>query len=244
MPSTGYSWSLSVAGRSSPLSAQTTSYSPPSLSSVTVSGPSVEGGDEDGTVPTAGGATVTVTGANFGGGTADIVLTWYGARHLALPHTMVSLTSLLGQGVGANVTLSVGGQSDKRNPSCELESMRAGWKPNRSEPRNTTQTQTGCLSCLLLSTQREHTPMRLPGRPPAPREQGGTATCHSIQKTCGSQYSLLAVRCARSTRSLRCAPGDLGAVGLLSARCLLLPVAAWIPPMAALSAEPVAALCW
>jgi hypothetical protein len=111
---TGYSWSLSVAGRSSPLSAQTTSYGPPTLGSVTVSGSSAEGGDEAGTVPTAGSATVTVTGANFGSDTADVVLTWDGAVvpvvFLTQPHTTVSFTSLPGQGVGANVTLSVGGQ--------------------------------------------------------------------------------------------------------------------------------------
>jgi hypothetical protein len=110
----GYSWSLSVAGRSSPLSAQTTSYGPPSLTAVAVSGAGIAGGDEAGTVPAAGGATVTVTGANFGSDTADIVLTWDGAVmpvvFLTQPHTAVSFASLPGQGLGANVTLSVGGQ--------------------------------------------------------------------------------------------------------------------------------------
>jgi hypothetical protein len=111
----GYSWSLSVAGRSSPLSAQTTSYGAPLLTAVAVSGLGILGGDEPGTVPTAGGATVTVTGTNFGPDTADIVLTWAGAVvpvvFLTQPHTTLSFTSLPGQGAGADVTVIVGGRA-------------------------------------------------------------------------------------------------------------------------------------
>jgi hypothetical protein len=111
----GYSWTLSVAGRSSAPSAQTTSYGPPSLAAVAVSGPGSAGGDEAGAAPTAGGATVTVTGANFGADSANIVVTWAGAVVpfvlLTEPHTALSFTSLPGQGAGANVTVAVGGQA-------------------------------------------------------------------------------------------------------------------------------------
>jgi hypothetical protein len=111
---TGYSWSLSVAGQSSPFSSQTTSYGPPLLTAVAVSGPGISSGDEAGTVPTAGGATVTVTGTNFGADSSSILVTWDGTSVpvvvLTEPHSSLSFTSLPGQGTGANVTLSVGGQ--------------------------------------------------------------------------------------------------------------------------------------
>jgi hypothetical protein len=111
---TGYSWSLAVAGQSSALSNQTTSYGSPLLIAVTVSGPGIVGGDEPGTVPTAGGATVTLTGANFGPDSSRIVLLWDGAVvpivALTVPHTTLFFTSLPGSGAGANVTLTVGGQ--------------------------------------------------------------------------------------------------------------------------------------
>jgi hypothetical protein len=111
---TGYAWSLSVAGQASAPSTDTTSYGPPVVTAVSVSGPGAAGGDEPGAVPTAGGAVVTLTGLNFGADASRIVLTWDGAVVpgvvVSVPHTVLSFTSLPGQGAPVNVTLTVGGQ--------------------------------------------------------------------------------------------------------------------------------------
>jgi hypothetical protein len=70
------------------------------------------------------------------------------------------------------------------------ESTRAGWKPKpqRTKKYNTNtnwSTHNGKTSwCGSLGARRRH------------EREVGTTTCHSIQKTCGSQYSMLAVRCA------------------------------------------------
>ncbi len=110
----GYTWSLTVAGQSSSPSIQATSYGPASVTAVAVTGSGVTGGDEPGAVPTAGGATVTLLGVNFGADASRIVVAWNGtvapSVALAVPHTVLSFTSLPGQGVGVNVTLTVGGQ--------------------------------------------------------------------------------------------------------------------------------------
>ena len=64
----------------------------------------------------------------------------------------------------------VGGRNEKE-PELRATRVRVrGGPQNRSEQRNTTQTQTGCL---LLNTQREDILVRQPGRPPAPREGDG-----------------------------------------------------------------------
>jgi hypothetical protein len=114
---TGYAWSLSVAGQTSAPSAQTTSYGPPSVTELTVAGTGIAGGDEPGSVPTAGGATVTLTGMNFGPDGALIVVTWNGVVvpnvALSVPHSSLSFTSLPGQGTAADVSLTVGAQSSK-----------------------------------------------------------------------------------------------------------------------------------
>jgi hypothetical protein len=111
---TQYFWSLSVAGQSSAPSSQFTSYGPPAVTQVTVDGPGIVDGDEAGAVPTAGGATVTLTGTNFGPDGSRILVTWddmvVPIVALTVPHFSLSFTSLPGQGAGANVTVSVGGQ--------------------------------------------------------------------------------------------------------------------------------------
>jgi hypothetical protein len=111
---TEYTWSLSVAGQTSAPSSQTTSYGPPSVTAVIVAATGAAGGDEPGSVPTAGGAAVTLTGINFGADAARIAVFWNGVELAGVavnaPHTSISFSSLPGQGAGSTVTLIVGGQ--------------------------------------------------------------------------------------------------------------------------------------
>ncbi len=109
----GYTWSLSVAGQTSAPSNQTTSYGPPSVTAVIVTGAGAVGVDEPGSVPTTGGATVTLIGSNFGPEAARIRVLWSGVElagvAMNVPHTSVFFVSPPGQG-GSTVTLIVGGQ--------------------------------------------------------------------------------------------------------------------------------------
>jgi hypothetical protein len=112
----GYTWTLSVAGQPSAPSVQTTSFAPPSLTAVTVAGIGAVDVGELGAVPTAGGATVTLEGSNFGLDSSAVLVTWNGLvmSNVAMnvPHSSLSFASLPGQGTaGVNVTLSVGGQA-------------------------------------------------------------------------------------------------------------------------------------
>ncbi len=110
----GYSWTISVAGQESAPSTQTTSYGLPSVTAVAVTGSGVAGGDEAGSVPTAGGATVTLSGVNFGADASNILVLWNGTVlprvAVTVPHTALSFTSQPGQGAGVEVTLMVAGQ--------------------------------------------------------------------------------------------------------------------------------------
>jgi hypothetical protein len=110
----GHSWTLTVAGRSSAPSTQTTSYGLPSVTAVTVTGSGVAGGNEAGAVPTAGGSTVTLTGFNFGTDASAVRVVWNGTLlpsvAVAVPHTALSFLSPPGQGAGVEVLLMVAEQ--------------------------------------------------------------------------------------------------------------------------------------
>jgi hypothetical protein len=110
----GYTWVLTVAGRSSAPSLQTTSYAPPVVTSVTVSGPGTSLGEPT-RVPTQGGATVTVVGFNFGSDPSRLRVLWNGVpvAGLLLPvsHTTLTFPSLAGQGPRVTLSVEVAGQS-------------------------------------------------------------------------------------------------------------------------------------
>ncbi len=108
-----YVWTLRVGGQSSGPSTQRTSYAPPMVTALTTSG--VGTLDlEPGAVPTSGGATVTLTGRNFGADPTAVTISWNGAPidvvALRVPHEVVSFTSPSGQGRPASVVVTVGGQ--------------------------------------------------------------------------------------------------------------------------------------
>jgi hypothetical protein len=108
---TGYSWTLTVAGQQSVPSVQATSYGPPAVTAVTVSGlGSTEGGPLS--VPTAGGATVTLLGTNFGGDASRIYLLCNGdaVSGVVAEHTRLTFPSPVGQGATVRVSLTVAGQ--------------------------------------------------------------------------------------------------------------------------------------
>ena len=96
---TGYRWSVTVAGQSSQVSVQSTSYGLPVVLNVTspvlVQGRYV--------VPTAGGAVVTVSGRNFGADVREIAVHWNGlavpseSLILSTPHYELQFTSLSGK---------------------------------------------------------------------------------------------------------------------------------------------------
>jgi hypothetical protein len=114
---TGYAWTLTVAGLASRPSLQLTSYAPPDITAVAVSGLGALV-DEPGRVPTAGGATVTLTGHNLGDETGAISVLWNGIPAggivILVPHTVVSVVSLPGQGSPARLVLAVAGQATSR----------------------------------------------------------------------------------------------------------------------------------
>jgi hypothetical protein len=92
-------------------------------------------------------------------------------------------------------------QETKRNPSCELREYACGVETKTAANKEiqhkhklvaSSSTHNGKTSwCDSLGARRRH------------EREVGTTTCHSIQKTCGSQYSMLAVRCAPRQTSLR-----------------------------------------
>jgi hypothetical protein len=116
----GYQWMLTIAGQASGLSVQTTSYGLPTITSTVVSGPG-SFPDEPHRAPTAGGATVTLTGTNFGDDPSTIALTWNGVPVsglvLTATHTQLTFTSTSGQGPDVALVLSVGGQSIVLGPA-------------------------------------------------------------------------------------------------------------------------------
>jgi hypothetical protein len=110
----GYAWSVVVAGQASEPSSSVTSYAPPSIVSVTVSGIGVLT-DEPGAVPTAGGATVTVQGRNLGDDVSAITVRWAGTAvvsgvMLLASHSLLAFSSPPGQGRPVTVTVTVGGR--------------------------------------------------------------------------------------------------------------------------------------
>ena len=103
-----------MAGQGSGVAAQTTSYAPPVVDSVVVSGLGVLA-DEAGFVPTPGGATVTVTGSGFGRDLSLVTVTWRGVRVpgviLVALDSALSFRSPLGEGLGVEVVVTVAGQT-------------------------------------------------------------------------------------------------------------------------------------
>ena len=115
----GYTWTLTVAGQVSAPTNQSTGYAPPLIASAAVSGPGSFAGDPAG-APTSGGATVTLTGINFGHDPAHIRLTWNGipATGLVLvtSHSQLRFTSPAGQGSKVMLVLTVAEQSVTLGP--------------------------------------------------------------------------------------------------------------------------------
>jgi hypothetical protein len=111
----GYVWTLVVADQATAASGQTTAYGPPAVGAVAVAGVGVAG-DEPGAVPTAGGATMTLTGVNFGADNTRVAVAWNGAVlsgvAITVPHTALSFVTPPGEGAAATVTLTVGGHRD------------------------------------------------------------------------------------------------------------------------------------
>lgn len=110
-------WSLSAAGQAAAIadpSAVTTSYAPPVLTSLTLTGPGVLP-SQPGTVPTGGGATITLFGANFGASPDAVTVLWNGAAVpgvvLVTSHTALAFLSPPGEGPPCAVTVTVAGQS-------------------------------------------------------------------------------------------------------------------------------------
>jgi hypothetical protein len=115
----GYRWVLMVAGQASAPSAQATSYGPPAIVSVAVTGIGSRA-DEPLGVPTTGGATVTLTGVNFGNNLDLVGLVWngvpLGSLVMTSPHTGISFLSPPGQGPTVSLVLVVGGRSTVLGP--------------------------------------------------------------------------------------------------------------------------------
>jgi hypothetical protein len=112
-----YTWSLSVAGQASlPLSTVTTSFGPPTVTALVLSGPGVLSAQPS-AAPTAGGATVTLFGTNFGADAGALVVTWGGMSvqpvSLVQSHTKLSFTTLPGQGAPVAITVAVAGQATR-----------------------------------------------------------------------------------------------------------------------------------
>jgi hypothetical protein len=111
----GYRWVVTVGDQASLPSSQTTSFSPPVVSSVElrlVGGatvPLVQG------VPTAGGATVVLSGANFGPDASLARVWWNGVSvrgvRFEVAHSVLLVPSPPGVGRNVNVTLVVGDQA-------------------------------------------------------------------------------------------------------------------------------------
>jgi hypothetical protein len=115
----GFTWTLSVAGQRSNPAPTSTSYSPPIVTAITVDRARVDGAndlmDEPGMVPTAGDATVTLHGANFGARLDLVSVVWDGVPVpnllLTEAHTTLRFPSPPGPGGTANVSIVVDGQT-------------------------------------------------------------------------------------------------------------------------------------
>ncbi len=110
----GYRWVVTVGGQASLPSTQTTSFSPPvvSLVELRLAGgapvPLVQG------VPTAGGATLVLSGTNFGPVASLVRVLWNGVPvpgvRFEVAHSVLVVPTLPGAGRHVNVTLVVGEQ--------------------------------------------------------------------------------------------------------------------------------------
>jgi hypothetical protein len=111
----GHVWTLSVAGQASNPSPTTTSYAPPAVVTVAVSGRGTFPNDDPGAVPCAGGAVVTLVGSNFGDDPGRVGVTWAGVPVpgllLTASHTTLTFPSPPGVGPTAAMVLTVGGQA-------------------------------------------------------------------------------------------------------------------------------------
>ena len=112
-----YLWSVTVAGQAATVlspSAVTTSYAPPTVISAVVSGPGVLP-SQPGSVPTGGGATVTLTGSNFGAEPGAVTVTWDGrvvpGVVLVTSHSVLAFPSPAGEGPPVSVSVTVAGQT-------------------------------------------------------------------------------------------------------------------------------------
>lgn len=109
----GYVWVLTVAGQASPPSNTSTSYAPPAITGLAVSGLGSVAGDVI-LVPTVGGATVTVRGTGLGASLSLLSVFWNGRPVAGVVLTQVdsvlTFPSPAGGGGNAVVSVEVGGQ--------------------------------------------------------------------------------------------------------------------------------------
>jgi hypothetical protein len=102
----GFRWIVRVAGQDSAPSTDTTSYEPPQVSVVTVSGGSM--------LPTAGSGVFIIVGSGFGVDGAAVEVTWNGvplpSPFMLEPQTSIGVATLPGEGFSVTIGLAVGGQ--------------------------------------------------------------------------------------------------------------------------------------
>ena len=107
----GYTWRIIVGGVAALAPLLPTSFAPPSVSSVIVSGAPAGAND----VPTGGGATIVLMGTCFGSDVRSITVLWNGSPvlgvSLVVRHTMLSFVSPVGSGAAVTLQVVVGGQS-------------------------------------------------------------------------------------------------------------------------------------
>ncbi len=124
----GYAWTLGIANQAVIAPFQT-SFGPPVVTSLAVTGQGVAPDDEPWAVPTAGLATVTLSGANFGADPSRIVVSWNGTPVeivvVRAPHAALSFLSLAGQGVSdVTVSLTIAGQAASDLPPIHFAAPR------------------------------------------------------------------------------------------------------------------------
>lgn len=114
----GHSWILTVSGQASDASSDTTSYTAPAISGISVQSGSVQ------ELPTAGGTDVVITGTNFGASGQGVPSATYGpggsgfsiaagatACRITVDHTEVTCRAVAGVGTGHTWVLTISGQS-------------------------------------------------------------------------------------------------------------------------------------